>query len=144
MKGSSAIGTLVLVAAAGVLACGRGETPQSADEAARVDILAPADGDTVDLPFTVRLGATGVEVVAATGQVEAGKGHHHLVIGGDVPADDTPLPGAPQVVHLGTGTSEYTVDSLPPGRHRIIAVFASGDHVAMPSVARDTVTVIVR
>jgi hypothetical protein len=47
-------------------------------------------------------------------------------------------------VHLGTGTSEYTVASLAPGRHRIIAVFASGDHVPMPSVARDTVTVIVR
>lgn len=144
MNGSSGIGTLVLVAVAGLLACGRADTPQTADEAARVDILAPVDGDTVDLPFTIRLGATGVEVIAATGQVEVGKGHHHLVIGGDVPTGDAPLPGAPQVVHLGTGTSEYTVDSLPPGRHRIVAIFASGDHVPMPSVARDTVTVVVR
>lgn len=144
MKDSSASRMFLLMAAAGLLACGRAETPPAGDEAARVEILAPSEGDTVDLPFTIRLGATGVEVVAATGQVEAGKGHHHLVIGGDVPADDTPLPGVLPVVHLGTGASEYTVDSLPSGRHRIIAVFASGDHVAMPSVARDTVTVIVR
>lgn len=143
MKNSGAVVTPVLVAAAGILACGRADTPQVA-EAARVDILAPADGDSVALPFTVRLSATGVEVVPATGQAEAGKGHHHLIIGGDVPTDDAPLPGPPQVVHLGTGMNEYLVDSLPAGRHRIIAVFASGDHVPMPSVFRDTVIVIVR
>jgi len=109
-----------------------------------VEILAPADGDTVSLPFTVRLSAVGVETVPATGQAEAGKGHHHLIIGGEAPSDDVPLPGAPQVIHLGTGASEHVIESLSPGSHRIIAIFASGDHVPMPAVGRDTITVVVR
>ena len=130
---------LVLV----VPACGRGETPRAVEEA-RVEIVAPAEGDTVTLPLTVRLSAAGVEVVPATGAAEAGKGHHHLAIGIDAPADTAPLPGAPVVIHLGTGASEHVIDSLPSGSHRIIAIFAAGDHRPMPEVRRDTVTVIVR
>jgi hypothetical protein len=133
-----------LLTAAGLLACGRAETPPASAESPRVEIVAPADGDSVSLPLTVRLRAKGVEVVPATGAAEAGKGHHHLAIGIDAPADDSPLPGAPTVVHLGTGTNEYVIDSLAPGSHRIIAIFAAGDHVPMPTVLRDTVTVIVR
>lgn len=134
-------GLLVTVS---LLACGRAESPPASEDALAVAILAPADGDSVTLPLTVRLSATGVEVVPATGTAEVGKGHHHLAIGIDAPPDDAPLPGAPVVIHLGTGTSEYVIDSLPPGSHRIIAIFAAGDHVPMPAVLRDTVTVIVR
>jgi hypothetical protein len=136
--GSSAIGMLVLMAAAGLLACGRADTPQAADEAARGH-PAPADGDTVD-PFTIRLGATGC---GRRGHRSGGsRKAPPSQIGGDVPTDDVPLPERHRWC-IWAGTSEHTVDSLPPGRHRIIAVFASGDHVPMPSVARDTVTVIV-
>ncbi len=109
-----------------------------------VTISAPADGDSVSQPFTVTLAAAGVEVVAATGTAEPGKGHHHLVIDGDVPSDSLPLPKPPLVFHLGSGATEHVLDSLPPGPHRIIAVFAGGDHVPMTSVKRDTLTVVVR
>lgn len=129
---------------AGLLACGRAETPPASTESPRVEIVAPVDGDSVTLPLTVRLSATGVDVIPATGAAEAGKGHHHLAIGIDAPPDDAPLPGAPLVIHLGNGASEYVIDSLTPGSHRIIAIFASGDHVPMSAVVRDTVTVIVR
>lgn len=131
---------LVLV----VLACGRSETTPETAQAPRVEIVAPAEGDTVSVPLTVRLSASGVEVVPATGTVEAGKGHHHLAVGIDAPADTIPLPPAPVVIHLGSGASEHVIDSLPPGSHRIIAIFAAGDHRPMPAVLRDTVTVIVR
>ena len=109
-----------------------------------VTITAPADGDSVSLPFTVRLEAHGVEVVPATGTVEPGKGHHHLAIDGDAPSDSMPLPAAPVVIHMGNGATEKVIDSLSPGSHRIIAIFASGDHVPMTTVKRDTITVIVR
>ncbi len=113
--------------------------------AAAVEILSPAEGDTVSLPFTVTLGATGVEVVAADGTRQAGKGHHHLIIDGDAPTTDSlPLAAAPAVIHLGTGATERVIDSLAPGPHRIIAVFASGDHVPMATVARDTVNFVVK
>ena len=145
------IGRLALAASVGAfIACGGG-AERAADTAAaaagetpRVEIMSPADGDSVSPPFTVRLAAFGVEVVPATGMLEAGKGHHHLVIG-DVPVTDSlPLPGAPIVIHLGTGGSEHVIESLPPGPHRIIAIFATGDHVPMAGAGRDTVTVIVR
>ena len=109
-----------------------------------VTITSPADGDSVLQPFTVTLGAAGVEVIAATGTSEPGKGHHHLVLDGDVPSDTAALPKPPLVYHLGTGATEKVMDSLTPGSHRIIAVFAGGDHVPMTSVKRDTITVIVR
>jgi hypothetical protein len=111
---------------------------------AAAEITSPADGDSVSLPLTVRLAASGVEVVPATGQAEPGKGHHHLIIDGDVPEDSLPLPKPPIAIHLGNGASEFTLDTLAPGSHRIIAVFASGDHVPMRSVRRDTITVTVR
>lgn len=144
------VGRLALVASVvAVTGCAggaeqAGDTAVAAAEAPRVEIVSPAEGDSVSLPFTVRLAAFGVEVVPATGMVEAGKGHHHLVIG-DVPvADSLPLPGAPVVIHLGTGGSEHVIESLSPGAHRIIAIFATGDHVPMVGAGRDTVTVIVR
>jgi len=120
-----------------------GAMPTLANEAS-VEILSPADGDSVSLPFTVRLGATGVIVVPATGTREEGKGHHHLVIDGDAPPDSLALPQPPGAIHMGNGATERAIDSLPPGPHRIIAIFAGGDHVPMTTVRRDTVTVIVK
>jgi len=115
------------------------------EPAAAVEILTPGNGNTITLPFTLSLGVTGVEVVPANGLREEGRGHHHLVIDGDTPwPDSLPLPAAPMVVHLGTGVTERVLDSLPPGPHRVIAVFAYGDHVPMRSVKRDTVNFVVK
>lgn len=117
---------------------------ESAPAEASVTIVAPANGDTVSLPFTVQLSAQGVEVIPANGLAEAGKGHHHLIVDGDVPTDTLPLMPAPVVIHMGDGSSEHVFDALTPGSHRIVAVFANGLHVPMASVKGDTITVIVR
>jgi hypothetical protein len=109
-----------------------------------VRIVSPVDGDSVTLPFTLRLEAHGVEVVAASGTREEGKGHHHLIINGDVPSDTLPLPPAPVVIHMGDGSSERVIDSLPKGPHRIIAVFADGAHVPWSTVKRDTLQIVVK
>jgi hypothetical protein len=144
--------TIVAIAcvasAALALACSKGEQ-QAADSSAAsppqsaVEILSPAAGVGVSLPLTIRLGATGVLVIPATGVREEGKGHHHLVIDGDAPADSLPLPQPPVAIHMGNGATERVIDSLPPGPHRVIAIFAYGDHVPMTNVRRDTVTFIV-
>jgi hypothetical protein len=120
-------------------ACAPGE-----QGAAAAAIMGLSDGDTISAPFTVQLSATGVVIVPATGIREAGKGHHHLIIDGEVPPDSLPLPSPPAAIHLGTGVSEYRVDSLAPGPHRLIAIVAFGDHVPIPGVKRDTVTIIMR
>lgn len=109
-----------------------------------VRIVSPANGDTVTQPFTVRLEATGVEVIPANGTSEPGKGHHHLLIDGEAPTDSMPLPPAPVVIHMGNGATERVIDSLSVGPHRIIAIFAGGDHVPWTTVKRDTITVIVK
>lgn len=131
-----------------VAACaGRAETPATDTAAtadAAVEILGPADGDSVTLPVTIRLGATGVLVVPATGTREDGKGHHHLVVDGDAPSDTLPIPQPPVAFHLGNGATEKVLDSLPPGPHRVIAILAWGDHVPMTGVRRDTITFIVK
>ncbi len=111
---------------------------------AMVHIMAPANGDTVTQPFTVSLSAMGVEVVPVNGIVESGRGHHHLIIDHDVPADTLPLPPAPVVIHMGDGSHDKVIEGLNPGPHRIIAVFADGMHVPMASVRPDTITVVVR
>lgn len=110
-----------------------------------VEILSPADGDTVSLPFTVRLGSAGVEIVPASGVREEGKGHHHIVFDDGQPIDDSqPLGTPPSVIHLGDGSAERVIETLTPGPHRIVAILAWGDHVPMTDVKRDTVTVVVR
>lgn len=126
-------------------ACGgeRASERAAASEPARVTILAPAEGDTVDLPFTVRLAAAGVAVVPASGLRQAGEGHHHLLIDLDLPASDQPIPVGPFSIHIGTGASERVIDSLPPGPHRIIAVLGWGDHVPA-GIITDTIHIVVR
>ncbi len=135
-------------AAALVSACSASDKAPAADSMAAapaatpiamaVGIASPAEGDSVTQPFTVRLEALGVQVVPADGKSEPGKGHHHLIIDGDVPSDTAALPAAPVVIHMGDASTEKTIEGLTPGPHRIIAVFADGAHVPMASVKRDT------
>lgn len=152
----STLTVFALTSLVGAAACGSSEqAPADTAAAAAADssamavspevrIVSPMDGDSVTLPFTLRLEAQGVEVVAASGTREEGKGHHHLIINGDVPSDTLPLPPAPVVIHMGDGSSERVIDSLPKGPHRIIAVFADGAHVPWTTVKRDTLQIVVK
>jgi len=120
--------------------------------ARRVEILSPANGDTVGPDFRVALGATGVTIELANNLHEDGRGHHHLFLNADVTGPDVAIPpNAPatppvtaQIVHIGTGASEHTFTGVAPGPHRIIAVIAYGDHKPMAGTATDTVNVVVR
>lgn len=145
--------TAGLLAGAGFLsvivtACGPRPAEEAVEEAPAgvpaVEILAPAAGDTITLPFTLRLSATGVTIAPASGVREEGIGHHHILINLDPTPEGEPIPAAPGYVHLGSGVSEYVLDALPPGEHRIIAILAWGDHVPMTGSVRDTVRFVVR
>ena len=109
-----------------------------------VRIVAPVEGATVRVPFTVHLEATGVRVVPSDGLRTPGAGHHHLFF--DVPSTsgESVIPKSDQVVHLGSGASDFTVETLAPGPHRIIAVMANGAHIPLAGVASDTVNVVVQ
>jgi hypothetical protein len=105
-----------------------------------VTILQPQDGADVAGPsVTVRLAAQGVRIVPA-GDTTPGTGHHHLYLDADLTDPTQPVPSVPgKIIHMGTGVSEYTFDSVAPGPHRLIAVIANGVHVPLQPWVVDTV-----
>jgi Domain of unknown function (DUF4399) len=139
--------TLVAVCALGLTACGGSQDSGEGmpEGRATVTITAPADGSTVTGPVvTVRLAASGVQIVPA-GDMTPGTGHHHLYLDKDVESMTAPVPSIPgSIVHLGTGASEFTFDAVSPGPHRIIAVVADGAHVPLQPFVVDTVHFTVR
>ncbi len=121
-------------------------TAEAVEEATlgRVEIIEPADGDTVGPDAGVALRAEGVVVEPAQGERVAGRGHYHIFIDTGVTPAGEPIPKQVEgIIHLGTGASEFTVKGLTLGEHRLIAVLAYGDHVPMERVATDTVRVLV-
>ena len=128
------LGTTVLLAVAGPAQTGR----------ARVKIASPANGATVSGPVKVVLQATGVEIVPATDE-RPGTGHHHLFVDHDLtPVDDTIPRGVTGILHLGRGQTEFVLDSLAPGPHRVIAVVANWKHIPLKPLVVDTVRFTVK
>ena len=115
---------------------------QSAPEGARVYIVSPANGATVERTFTVVFGLSGMGVAPA-GIEMPNTGHHHLLINKDsLPAAGQPLGG--DVMHFGLGQTETTV-TLEPGTHTLQLVL--GDHLHVPHnppVMSEKITVTVR
>jgi uncharacterized protein DUF4399 len=112
--------------------------------AAKVKITAPINGATVSGPVKVTLQATGVEIVPATDE-RAGTGHHHLFVDHDLtPVNDTIPRGVTGILHLGRGQTEFVLDSLKPGLHRVIALVADYRHVPLKPLVVDTVRFTVK
>ena len=117
------------------------EAPPAAPAgAATVTILSPTEGESVAGPnVTVRLGASGVTIVPAANH-DAGTGHHHIFVDRDpTPLTDTIPAGVADIRHLGQGQTEFTIEGLAPGEHRLIAVIANWGHVPLSPPAMDTV-----
>ena len=136
-----------------VLGCGGGTGDSEeadagmADEAAvpaRVMITAPADGAEVDAgPVVFVMETEGLAIMPA-GTMDAGTGHHHLIVDGDVDWA-LPIPNDPGVhYHMGLAQTEFTIEDLTPGEHRVIAVVADGVHIPLDPPVADTITVVVR
>jgi len=115
-----------------------------ATSGAKVKITAPPNGATVSGPVKITLVATGVEIVPATIE-RPGTGHHHLFVDRDVtPANDTIPRGVTGIIHLGRGQTEFVLDSLKPGPHRVIAVVADWKHVPLKPPVVDSVRFTVK
>jgi hypothetical protein len=110
-------------------------------EVATVQIEAPQDGAVIQSDsLRVQLSASGIEIVPADGSPTPGRAHHHIFLDADLtPADEPIHAGMEGVFHLGTGDSNITLHNLTPGRHRLIAVLALGNHVPVQPWAVDTV-----
>lgn len=111
---------------------------------ASVTIVSPADGAELDAgPVLVVMEVENLEIVEA-GVMDSGTGHHHLIVNGDV--DWTlPIPNDEGVhYHMGLAQTEFTLEGLAPGEHRIIAVVADGVHIPLDPPVADTITVVIR
>lgn len=124
------------------------EGPEVADvaepamvEGPRVEITSPAEGATVPGDsILVTLVTHDAIVEPADARQTPGRGHHHIFIDEDVTSPTEPIPPTSEtIIHLGTGAEEFVIPTLAPGPHRVIAVFAYGDHVPNTEVAQDTV-----
>jgi len=114
-----------------------------ATPSAKVFIVEPANGATVPSTFTVKFGATGVEIVPA-GTDKPNAGHHHLLIDMETLPDlHSPLPATPTLIHFGKAQTETQI-TLTPGKHTLQLVLGNYIHVpgANPLISEKiTVTV---
>jgi len=99
------------------------------------------DGDEVTSPIKIEMGVTGMEVEPA-GDVNAGKGHHHLLINEGATEKGTVVPADDTHIHYGQGQTETEIE-LSPGEYTLTLQFADGWHRSYGPDMSATVRVVV-
>ena len=107
-----------------------------------VSFAEPADGATVSSPFKVKFNVTGM-LVKPAGVMDAGTGHHHLLINmGAVTAGEV-IPMDATHLHYGKGQTEADI-TLPPGDYALTMQFANGAHQSYGPALAQTIHVTVK
>lgn len=120
-----------------------GDIPRSkSPENAKVYIISPADGESVNETLTIKYGLQGMGVAPA-GVEKENTGHHHLLIDGEtLPALDKPM--GSEVKHFGGGQTEATIQ-LTKGKHTLQLILGNHIHVPHnPAVVSEKITVFVQ
>jgi hypothetical protein len=120
-----------------------GDLPRSTSpENAKVYIISPADGESVNETLTIKYGLQGMGVAPA-GVDKENTGHHHLLIDGEtLPAFDKPMGN--DVKHFGGGQAEATIQ-LSKGKHTLQLILGNHMHVPHdPAVVSEKITVFVQ
>jgi len=152
----AAVAGLLMGAAVVASAADTALKSQEPPKDAKVFIVSPADGATVDKTFTVKFGIEGIALKPAGDQTEH-SGHHHLLVDVDkepvadqplptslMPESGVALPAGPQVLHFGKAQTETTI-TLTPGKHTLQLVLGDKYHVPFkPSVESKKITVEVK
>ena len=109
-----------------------------------VKITEPANGATVSNPVKVCMEVKNVQVEPAKKGVNLGKGHHHILLDLDQPANlKSPIPKNEQHIHMGDGATCKEI-KLAPGKHTIKTLFAQGNHVPYDPPIADTISITVK
>jgi hypothetical protein len=102
-------------------------------EGAKVMFIEPADGAKVQgtleggkIAVNVKMGAEGIAVKPA-GAVEAGSGHHHIIVDAEPDPEGKVVAKDEQHLHFGQGQTEAKL-MLSPGDHTLQLQFADGIH----------------
>jgi hypothetical protein len=100
---------------------------------AKVMFVTPHDGDKIAGPLEngkvavkVKMGAENIAIKPA-GPVEAGSGHHHVLIDGQPIASGTVVPKDETHLHFGQGQTEADI-ALATGEHTLTLQLADGIH----------------
>jgi hypothetical protein len=110
-------------------------------EGAKVFFANLKDGQTITSPVKIEFGVEGMEVQPA-GELNEGKGHHHIIINGG-PLDRGIIVPADSVnIHFGKGQTETELD-LPAGKHMLTMQFADGYHQSYGLQLSSTISVVV-
>ena len=137
MKKFNLFSTVFLVV--GLLASG-----SSAFAYEAVRISKPIEGFTVSNPVRVCMTTWGVEAEPAKKGVNKGKGHHHILVDVDLPADlSKALPKDAHHIHMGDGSSCKEI-KLSSGKHVIRTLFGQGNHVPYSPPITDSIVVTVK
>jgi hypothetical protein len=102
-------------------------------EGAKVMFVEPTDGAKVQgaleggkIAVNVKMGAEGIAVEPA-GAVEAGSGHHHIIVDAEPDPEGKVVAKDEQHLHFGQGQTEAKL-MLSPGDHTLQLQFADGIH----------------
>ncbi|MAX17664.1 MAG: hypothetical protein CMH73_05755 [Nitrospina sp.] len=134
---------LVLVLFVGCAGQTGGGSTSSSTVGKALAIVKPATLSNVSSPLQVCMATNGYTVEPAKKGVNPGKGHHHLIIDTDIPADlSKPVAKDDTHIHMGDGSTCKTIN-LAKGQHTITALFAQGNHVPYNPPVTDSVTVSV-
>ncbi|MBE1291500.1 MAG: DUF4399 domain-containing protein [Rhodobacteraceae bacterium] len=126
-----------------------GETPSP--EGAKVYFINLSDGDSVEAPFVVHFGLSGMGVAPA-GTEKENTGHHHIFINRpplgegaeDAELMENGVPTDDNHRHFGGGQTEVTLD-LPAGTHTLQLVLGDEFHVPhTPPVVSEVITITVK
>jgi len=138
----TALALLAAFAVAG-LSTASAQTPSPAG--AKVTIINLKDGAKVKSPFLVQFGLSGMGIAPA-GVEKPNTGHHHLLIGTALTAEQMKgaIPADATHVHFGAGQTE-TMVTLPKGKHTLTLVLGDWSHIPhAPPVMSKPIAVTVR
>lgn len=100
------------------------------------------NGDTVSSPVIVQMGVKG-KTVEPAGTLNAGKGHHHLIVDGSYVEKGQMVMKDSTHLHFGKGQTVDTL-KLSPGQHTLTLQFADGTHMSYGKEWSASVTVFVK
>jgi hypothetical protein len=82
--------------------------------------------------------------VAPAGVEKTKSGHHHLIIGADLPSLTDPVPSDDNYRHFDGGQTETTIE-LAPGSHTLQLIMGDQNHIPHdPPVASEKISVTVK
>lgn len=100
---------------------------------AKISFIEPTDGAKIEGPLvdgkvkvSVKMGAENIAVKPA-GAIEAGSGHHHLLVDVEPGAKGEVVGADAQHIHFGKGQTDTEL-ALDPGEHTLRLQFADGIH----------------